>query len=198
MKSVYLLLTRSHTLLSRAIFRMTGDAWTHVSLALDSNLEQMYSFARKNPHFPLPAGLVREELHRGYFAAHGRMPCMLLRLQVEDNVYGEIHRRLAEMLRRSDEYRYSLLGLMLCRMDFAHRRETHFFCSQFVGKILQDADALRLPRDVSLMRPNDYAAMEGLELVYAGPLCECANAYWRNDICRNGGALYGQCESQPV
>ena len=57
MKSVYILLTRSHTLLSHSVALMTGDEWTHVSLALDSKLERMYSFARKNPLFPLPAGI---------------------------------------------------------------------------------------------------------------------------------------------
>ena len=127
MKSVYILLTRSHTLLSHSVSWLTGDEWTHVSLALDSRLKHMYSFARKNPHFPLPAGFVREDPRAGYFGAHGHIPCMLLRLRVEDEVYGDICRRLERMRAQADQLRYSLLGLMLCRLDFAHRRETHFF-----------------------------------------------------------------------
>ena len=198
MKSVYILLTHSHTILSHSINWLTGDEWTHASLALDPGLERMYSFARKNPHFPLPAGLVRENVGEGYFGAHRDMPCMLLRLWVAEYVYEDICRRVQDMLDRADQLRYSLLGLMLCRMDFVHRRETHFFCSQFVGGILQDSGALRLTRDVSLIRPNDFAAMPGLERVYVGALGGCVRKSEGYGSSLREGGIYGECESQPV
>lgn len=198
MKSVYILLTRSHTLLSHSVSWLTGDEWTHVSLALDSRLKHMYSFARKNPHFPLPAGFVREDPRAGYFGAHGHIPCMLLRLRVEDEVYGDICRRLERMRAQADQLRYSLLGLMLCRLDFAHRRETHFFCSQFVGRLLEETGALRLPKDASLMRPNDYAQMDGLEIVFMGSLCDCAQTSEEYGRWLDGGGFCGEYESQPV
>lgn len=44
MKFVYILLTRTNTVLSRTIGFSTGDPFTHVSLALDAELTQLYSF----------------------------------------------------------------------------------------------------------------------------------------------------------
>ena len=72
---IYLLLTRSGTVLSGAISLFTGDSYTHVSLAFDPALESLCSFARRNHAFPLPAGLVQESLDGGYFSRHSEMPC---------------------------------------------------------------------------------------------------------------------------
>ena len=63
MPNIYVLLTRSQSLLSRMIHRLTGDSFTHVSLALDSQLQTLCSFARRYSHTPLPAGLVHEDLY---------------------------------------------------------------------------------------------------------------------------------------
>ena len=43
---IYILLTRSGTLLSGAISLFTGDSYTHVSLAFDPELRSLCSFAR--------------------------------------------------------------------------------------------------------------------------------------------------------
>lgn len=197
MKSVYILLTRSSSVLSRSINWMTGDAWTHVSLALDIRLERMYSFGRHNPHFPLPAGLVCESLQKGYFAIHNRMPCMLMRLWVEDTVYTELEHSLNQMLGEADRFRYNIFGLMLCRMEIAYTRETHFFCSQFVSKMLLESGALQLPKDISLMRPNDYVDIEGLEMIYEGKVDDCVNLIedkW--DV--KGGAVFAGVGPQAI
>ena len=85
---IYILLTRSGTLLSGAISLFTGDSYTHVSLAFDPELRSLCSFARRNAAFPLPAGLVREDLHEGYFCRHAEMPCALYALPVSRSAYG--------------------------------------------------------------------------------------------------------------
>ena len=75
MKTIYLLLTRSNTLVARAIRALTGDYFTHVSVGVDPALKEFYSFARLHPRTPLPAGFVRESIGGGYFARHGSMIC---------------------------------------------------------------------------------------------------------------------------
>ena len=48
MKSIYIILCRSGTLLSRIVYRMTGDPYTHVSLAFDEGLGTLYSSSRRS------------------------------------------------------------------------------------------------------------------------------------------------------
>lgn len=59
MKEVYIVLTYSGTALSTLIKKFTKDEFAHVSIALDENLEEMYSFGRLNPYNPFNAGFVR-------------------------------------------------------------------------------------------------------------------------------------------
>ena len=50
MKNIYLILTYTGTVLSKIIKNYTKDEVSHVSISLDVELKQMYSFARLNPY----------------------------------------------------------------------------------------------------------------------------------------------------
>lgn len=176
MHSIYILLTKSGTLLSRAIAVATGAAYTHVSICLEDNLTHFYSFARRGVHLPLPAGLVCEELKKGYWGCHPGIPGTLLMMKVEDNVYARIKHRLDQMNLHAADYRYSLLGILFCGADIAHRRPDHYFCSQFIGELLCESGAVVLPRDASLLHPDDFPALPTAELCFSGTLGELADA----------------------
>ena len=68
MPTIYILLTNTRTAFSRLIGWSTGETYTHVAIALDRELRKVYSFARRNPRFLLPAGLVREDVRAGVYA----------------------------------------------------------------------------------------------------------------------------------
>lgn len=174
MRTIYLLLTRSESMLSRAIYCLTGDAYTHVSISLDASPREFYSFARLHPSTPVPAGFVRETLDDGYFGRHRGMPCALYALEVPEEAYQRIAARLDWMRGRAEQFHYSLMGLILCGLDFAHERSRHYFCSQFVGELLRMSGTVRLPKPSSLMHPMDYAALPGLRRIYEGQLCGAA------------------------
>ena len=60
MKTIYILLTRSGTLLSNLVYAVTGANYTHASLAFDEDLSCLYSSTRKNGYTMFPAGPSRE------------------------------------------------------------------------------------------------------------------------------------------
>lgn len=47
MKTIYILLTRSGTLLSKLVYAVTGASYTHASMAFDEELDCLYSSTRK-------------------------------------------------------------------------------------------------------------------------------------------------------
>lgn len=173
MKSVYLLLSRSSTCFSRLVHLVTRDEFTHISLSLDRELAQVYSFARRTPYFYFPAGLVEERLDRGIYLKNSDAPCALYELPLPEEVFSRVETRLVEMLSHAEDYRYSVLGLVFLELDIAHERARHYFCSQFVGSLLQESGALALPKPPSLMRPNDFQILPELKLLYRGPLSQC-------------------------
>lgn len=168
MKSIYLLLTRSDTFLSRMISQTTEEPYTHVSISFSRSLSSLYSFGRKYADLPFPAGLIKEGLDKGFLWKHRDMPCALLELLVEDDVFFAAKGQVEEMLQQAQEYRYSVLGLILCHNQIPLERKHHYFCSQFVGKVLQESGAVELPKQPSLMHPADYFRIPGIHCLFTG------------------------------
>lgn len=177
MKTIYILLTRSTTLLSRVVGVFTADRYTHVSLSFEQGLQPMYSSARKNGETLFPAGPCAEYFHRGLWKRNPQIPCALYCLRVSDTAYFAAQNEVRRILQQKDRYHFNIIGLILCRMNIPYRRRWHFFCSQFVGEVLHRSNALVLPKDSSLMRPADYMHLPELTLCYTGFLGELAEQY---------------------
>lgn len=174
MKTIYILLTRSGTLISRMVHLVTSDAYTHVSISFNENLQPLYSSARKNGRTIVPAGPCTEMFNRGYYNRHPYIPYALYELKVSDEVYERAMQETDEIFRNAEKYHFNFIGLFLCRLNIPFHRKSHFFCSQLVSEILSRSNALTLPKDTSLMRPMDYTKMQELTCVSHGVICTLA------------------------
>ena len=172
MKSIYLLLTRSDTYVSKTIGLATSDKYTHMSISFDEKLEPLYSFARKYKRTPLPAGIRHEALYSGFYEKCNHIPCALYELKVNEETYEKARSHVDDMMENADCYRYNVLGLLLCRMNIAYDRKSHYFCSEFVSEILAYSQAIELPKLPCLMKPSDYLLFEELECLYQGNIGE--------------------------
>ena len=170
MKTIYILLTRSGTLLSKLVYAATGASYTHASMAFDEELNCLYSSTRKNGYTMFPAGPSKEYLNKGVFRLRGDAPCALYALEVSDEAYGRALRRAEHMMARGELYRFNTLGLILCALHIRWQRRRHYFCSQFVSEVLQKSGALELPKPSTLMHPSDYAELPELRCLYRGTL----------------------------
>lgn len=169
MPSIYILLTKSTTSVSRAINLVTGAEYTHTSISIDNELNCFYSFSRKKK-FLFPAGFVSEDIESGYYQRHSNIPCALYELSVSDKVYSEIKNKLMEMRENADYYRYNVVGLFLCYASISYDRPYHYFCSQFVGSLLENSGAISFLKPVSALHPDDFTGMAQLKLLYKGKL----------------------------
>lgn len=170
MKTLYIFLTRSGTLLSNLVYHVTGAKYTHVSLAFDEDLNTLYSSTRKNGYTMFPAGPSKEYLNRGVFRLREDIPCALYALEVSDEAYTRARRRAEHMMSHGDLYRFNSLGLLLCAMHIRWKRRRHYFCSQFVSEVLQKSGSLDLPKHSTLIHPNDYTSLPELHCIYQGQL----------------------------
>ena len=110
MKTIYILLTRSGTLLSNLVYRLTGARYTHASIAFDEDLSCLYSSTRKNGYTMFPAGPSREYLDRGVFRLRPDVPCALYALEVSEEAYTRARRRADHMMAHGNLYRFNVLG----------------------------------------------------------------------------------------
>ena len=180
MKSIYLLLTKSDTYVSKTIGLATSDKYTHISISFEESLQPMYSFARKYKRTPLPAGIRNEALYTGFYEKCNHIPCALYELKVDNETYEKAKSHVDEMMENADYYKYNLLGLILCRMNIAYDRKSHYFCSEFVSEVLEKSNALELPKHPSLMRPADYTKMKELNCLFDGKLHELKSSIQSN------------------
>lgn len=174
MKAIYILLTKSDTILSRLVHLVTADAYTHVSISFDDGLQTLYSSSRKNGYTLFPAGPCTEQLNEGYYRRHARIPCMLYELPVSDESYMRAKDEVRKIMCREQDYHFNILGLILCQLNIPYHRKHHFFCSQFVSEILSRSHALKIPKDTTLMKPSDYMEMPELNCLYQGRVGELA------------------------
>ena len=172
MKTLYIFLTRSGTLVSNLVYALTGAEYTHISIAFDENLNTLYSSTRKNGYTMFPAGPSREYLNKGVFRLRENIPCALYALEVSDEAYARAKRRAEHMMTHGELYRFNSLGLLLCAFHIRWNRRRHYFCSQFVSEVLEQSGALALPKDSTLMHPNDYALLPQLKCLYKGRLAD--------------------------
>ena len=164
MKTIYILLTRSGTLLSKLVYAATGASYTHASMAFDAELSCLYSSTRKNGYTMFPAGPSKEYLNKGVFRLRDNAPCALYALEVSDEAYSHALCRTEEFMRHSEEYSFNTLGLILCGLHIRWQRRRHYFCSQFVSEVLEQSGALALPKDSTLMHQ--------LKCLYKGRLAD--------------------------
>ena len=145
---------------------------THASMAFDAELSCLYSSTRKNGYTMFPAGPSKEYLNKGVFRLRDDAPCALYALEVSDEAYFRALHRAEEFMRHSEEYSFNTLGLILCGLHIRWQRRHHYFCSQFVSEVLEQSGALALPKDSTLMHPNDYALLPQLKCLYKGRLAD--------------------------
>ncbi|MGX7376200.1 hypothetical protein ACWOFO_03325 [Carnobacterium maltaromaticum] len=172
MKTIYILLTRSNTYISKLIQLVTSNDYTHVSLAFDEELSECFSFGRKNPYFALPAGLIQENLTNCFFNYHKDTPCTLYELKVSESVFMQARREVQQMVIEKKQYRYNIIGLVCCKLSILYQREKYYFCSQFVAEILEKSQAVILPKPAELIRPIDCISLIPGNCLFTGKISE--------------------------
>lgn len=168
-KSIYILLTRTSSILSRVIHRMTRAAYTHAALVMDEDFKEIYSFTRRDPRYILPAGLARENLRKGLYRARKDPPCRVYRLRVTEEEYERIRRRVQAMYAERENYHYNYLGVAANYFGRQHSSPKRYFCSEFVATMVKTGghETAVVP---ARMRPMDFTRMPELEPVYQGSI----------------------------
>ncbi len=168
MKKIYIVLSFTGTVLSRIVRLYTKKEYSHVSISLDENLSQMYSFGRLNPYIPFLGGFVQESPRYGTFKRFKNTKTKIYSMEVSDEDYLKIKDTILEIQKDKKNYRFNVLGLITIMAHYHLKREKCFYCAEFVKYVLTSSDLeIDLP---DLIKPADFQSVEGLNVVYTGKL----------------------------
>lgn len=170
MKKIYIVLTYTGTILSRLVKVYTRKDYSHVSIALDEDLNEMFSFGRLNPYLLLPAGFVHENPNKGTFKRFNKTKSVIYSLEVEDEQYEDAVKVIEKFKSNKKNYGFNIIGLALAPFNLKLPRKKHFYCAEFVKYVLENSNINKaLPR---IIKPDDFRQMDGLSFVYNGLLNE--------------------------
>lgn len=164
---VYVVLTDTGTLFTKTIKYFTKDPLNHASIAFDEQLNEVYSFGRKNPSNPFIGGFVKEDMRGQLFRS---ATCAVYRCKVTQVEYTQMKMLVQHMEMNQSLYRYNLLGVLAVLFNIQMKREYAYFCSQFVASVFERSGVYLTNKSSFLVRPGDFPNTPMLELVYQGPL----------------------------
>jgi hypothetical protein len=171
--NVYIVLSRSNTILSHVIHLLKGDKYTHAALSLDRDLKHMFSFGRRWAYNPFVGCFKRENLSAGIYKSHDCLPGTIIQIPVSPAQYKSVTRQIDNFLLYRVEYGYNYLGLFvnLFGNPFGQPPEDNerFFCSEFVYYVLNGNGVCDLGLHRGLVRPQDLMKLSG-KIIFEGDL----------------------------
>lgn len=170
MKKIYIVLTYTGTLLSKLVKIYTKREFSHVSIALDEDLKQMYSFGRLNPYNPFIGGFVHEGIHTGTFKRFKKTKSRIYSLQVAEDKYEDVVQVIKNIQNHKEQYHFNIIGLFCVAIHLKFKREKSFYCAEFVKYVLEQS---HIPNELpEIVKPEDFRKMKGLNVEYSGILKE--------------------------
>jgi hypothetical protein len=158
---VFIVLTRSHTILSGLIHRVTRAEYTHAALALDENLEYMFSFGRRRVSNPFIGCFKRESLNDEIYGECEELPGVIAEIPVTHAQYAEICNIVESFLLNHHNYSYNTFGLIRNLMRVPAEDDTRFFCSEFVYYVLKESGVCDFGMIRGDIRPEMLLEIDG-------------------------------------
>lgn len=168
MKKIYIVLTHTRAVLSRIIKIFTKDEFSHVSIALDAELQEMYSFGRLYPNNPFVGGFVHEYINKGTFKRFYKTKTKIYALDVTLEQYENVKQNIQRIQKQKDKYKFNILGLFAVSVNKKINKEYSFYCAEFVKYVIEQAGIeTNLPE---IVKPENFKNIPNLQEVYKGYL----------------------------
>ncbi len=169
-KKIYIILSQTGAITSKALKIFTFAKYNHVSISLTPTLEKMYSFGRLKPNNPFIGGFVEEGKDIGTFKKYQNTSALVLELEVDEKDYLGIKNLIDEMMKNKEKLHYNFWGVFWAFFRLNYAPKNKFYCSQFVKFCLEKfkiSNVAELPRAA---KPMDFLKLKNSKIIYNGKL----------------------------
>lgn len=139
-KYVYVILTKTLTVSGKVICKISRNDYSHASLALDKELNEIYSFARFHYQNPVVGGFVRENVETLSLGRDEEVTVKIFRIPVTVRQYRKLRQNVEYFKRNEKKYMYNLLALLLFPTGIQFPIRDSYICTEFVATILRESD----------------------------------------------------------
>ena len=166
---LYVVLTRTNTIVSRLIQLIKDDEFTHAAISLDKELNYMYSFSRKHTYNPFIGVFRKEEINKGLYKLQRSLHGTIIEIEVSRQQYKAAKGLLNHFIDNSNLYKYNYKGLLDGVLNKESCYDYRFLCSEFVYYILKESGIVDFNISRNLVRPQNFLNLDG-DIVYRGNL----------------------------
>ena len=171
MQRIFIVLSSTDTTLAKSIRKCTGTEFSHTSLALDNNFEEMYSFSRRKTNNPFVGRFKKESFDTGIFAKSKQCLCQIYTAKVTEEQISKIKEKLDYFANSKKQFKFNNLGLFACWFKIIFPRKYKRVCSQFVSECLTYAcSEIILPKHYWIMQPEDFKHVKNIDLIFRGQM----------------------------
>lgn len=167
MPKIYIVVSFTGTILSRIVKLYTRKKYAHVSISLDEDLEEMYSFGRLNPYNPFIGGFVHEGIDHGTFKRFYKTEAKIYSLEISQKKYYELKKIIKNIQKHKNNYSFNVIGLFAIVFNMKITKENSFYCAEFVKYVLEHSDIIELP---DIIKPDDFEKIPNTKEIYKGQL----------------------------
>lgn len=166
---LYVVLTRTNTIVSRLIQLIKDDEFTHAAISLDKELNYMYSFSRKHTYNPFIGVFRKEEINKGLYKLQRSLHGTIIEIEVSRQQYKAAKGLLNHFIDNSNLYKYNYKGLLDGVLNKESCYDYRFLCSEFVYYILKESGIVDFNISRNLVRPQNFLNLDG-DIIYRGNL----------------------------
>ena len=165
MQKIYIVLTHTGTLLSNLIKLYTKNDYSHVSLAFDEDLNEMYSFGRLYTYNAFIGGFVREYLDKGTFKRFKNTTTSVYEVIITDEQYKSMQTAVRTMYQKRKEYKFNFIGVFCVMFNKQIKRKKALYCAEFVRYALNTGN-IELNYLPEVIKPEDFKQIRNSKLIY--------------------------------
>lgn len=137
-KYIYVILSGPLTISGRVIRKITKNNYSHASLSLDKDLNEMYSFARFHYQNPIVGGFVHENIDNLSLKKENETFIKVFEIPVTYKQYKSIKNLIEYFHENEKKYMYNLLDLILYPTGIRCKIKDAYICSEFVAHLLKE------------------------------------------------------------
>lgn len=169
-KSIYILISQTNTRFGKLIRKFGKIQYNHASIALDSELSEIYSFARQRHSLVLTGKLVKENISRFTLNRATNINATIFEVPVTEEQYDEI-KALIEEIYNDKEYLYNLFSVLTYPLTKGLSVYKAFTCNEFAMYVLKLLGH-EVQKPLYQYKPDDLLEILGDKIYYQGNLLE--------------------------
>ena len=136
---IYIVFSTTHNRIGKAIRKITRETYNHVSIALDRDLNEMYSFARRYYRTPFYGGFVKEYSKR-FIVNDQTANIAICRIPVTPQQHRTLCELLSGMYQDKDNYLYNHISAFCALFHKTVEAKDAYTCLEFCLSVLRMVD----------------------------------------------------------